>query len=66
MLNLVAEERKLIADAQPGTGNLVRKLVWADIGRSKSSHDLKALSVDEIFGNLFVLDFASHDTTAIS
>ncbi len=66
MLNVVAEEKKLMADGQPGTGNLVSNLVRADVSRSKSSHDLKALSMDEILGNIFVFNFAGHDTTAIS
>lgn len=66
MLNVVAEEKQLIAEGKPGTGNLVSNLVRADLNKTKMPHDLKPLSIDEILGNIFVFNFAGHDTTAIS
>ncbi|CAD6441370.1 c4f7cdbb-ac19-49b3-8764-245b3c3a3399 [Sclerotinia trifoliorum] len=68
----VAAERELIRNGEAGTGNLVSNLVRAsDKGlaissESGNSSKLKPLTNAEIFGNIFVFNFAGHDTTAIS
>ena len=35
-------------------------------GVDRRSNEMKPLNVDEILGNIFVFNFAGHDTTAIS
>jgi cytochrome P450 len=62
MLGQVKEEQKLKRDGQPGTGTLVRNLVRGEI----RSEIVKPLTEAEILGNIFVFNFAGHDTTAIS
>lgn len=68
----VATERELIRNGETGTGTLVSNLVRAsDEGIATSSDSgnnskLKPLSNAEILGNIFVFNFAGHDTTAIS
>ena len=80
MLDQLAEERYLMAEAKPGSGTLISNLVRAseeqrDVarggggtrnGREGNVHEIKPLTVDEILGNIFVFNFAGHDTTAIS
>ena len=78
MLTQLEEERRLIAEGQPGTGTLMSNLVRAsdegtqavkdypDAVKSKAVAGPKPLTVDEILGNIFVFNFAGHDTTAIS
>ena len=78
MLAQLAEEKRLLLAGKPGSGTLISNLVRAseaqpeihDVrGRAEPNgrtRDLKALSVDEILGNIFVFNFAGHDTTAIS
>ncbi len=78
MLSQLAEEKRLVAEGKAGTGTLMSNLVRASDDRSqtmKSPHsavhseantELKPLTVDEILGNVFVFNFAGHDTTAIS
>lgn len=75
MMGQLADERRLIAEGKPGSGTLMSNLVRASDtqpdaaagdAQHRRAHDLKALSVDEILGNVFVFNFAGHDTTAIS
>ncbi|KAL8716830.1 MAG: hypothetical protein Q9225_005871 [Loekoesia sp. 1 TL-2023] len=77
MLDQLADERMLVAEGKPGSGTLMSNLVRAaeerpETTKSASSPNngdaqrLKTLSVDEILGNIFVFNFAGHDTTAIS
>ena len=78
MLDQLAEEKRLLLAGKPGSGTLISNLVRASEaqpeildarGRAEpngKTRDLKALSVDEILGNIFVFNFAGHDTTAIS
>ena len=70
MLQMIADEKRLISDGKPGSGNLVSNLVRASEDENKKldgkSRGLKPLTVDEILGNIFVFNFAGHDTTAIS
>ncbi|KAI0513196.1 cytochrome P450 [Xylaria bambusicola] len=71
MVKLLEEETKALAQGQPGSGAIMPSFVRAaDIHRHESTAGSpykvtkKGLSVDEIFGNLFVINFAGHDTTA--
>jgi cytochrome P450 len=73
MVQMLGEEMSLLEDDKTGTGSLMTSFVRAlDINRRKegSSHSdtgqspSKGLSIDEIFGNIFVINFAGHDTTA--
>lgn len=75
MLTQLEEERRLVADGQPGTGTLMSNLVRSsDEGAqaingcsdARAAARPKPLTVDEILGNVFVFNFAGHDTTAIS
>lgn len=71
MVNMLDEETTAIKQGKPGSGGIMTSFVRAaDMHHldSAAASDLKAakkgLSVDEIFGNLFVINFAGHDTTA--
>ena len=80
MLAQIAEEKSLIAEGKPGRGSLMSNLVRASsaqlqategaanqpITNTRKADELKPLTVDEILGNIFVFNFAGHDTTAIS
>ena len=78
MLTQLEEERRSVAEGQPGTGTLMSNLVRAsDEGTQVMSgysdalnHGVaagpKPLTVDEILGNVFVFNLAGHDTIAIS
>lgn len=79
MLDQLTDEKQLIAEGKPGSGSLMSNLVRASevrpeaagspnekIAMNGRAHELKPLSVDEILGNIFVFNFAGHDTTAIS
>ena len=79
MLDQLSEEKRLIAEGKPESGTLMSNLVRASEARqgvvvskdeedvaNNKPHEVRALSVDEILGNIFVFNFAGHDTTAIS
>ena len=72
MLKQIEDERDLIQSGKPGSGNLVSNLVRAsneeenDTGNTRDDDMPKGLSRAEILGNIFVFNFAGHDTTAIS
>ena len=80
MLDQLAHEKRLIAEGKPGSGTLMSNLVRASEARQDTMggeekektweegrlHEMKPLSVDEILGNIFLFNFAGHDTTAIS
>ena len=67
MMERLVEERRLVDEGQPGTGTLIGNLVHAgDITNDDKSTSLKPLNESEILGNIFVFNFAGHDTTAIS
>lgn len=80
MLAQLAEEKQLVAEGKPGSGTLMSNLVRGSIAQSRpgkgainqrvasmrEAYELKPLTVDEILGNIFVFNFAGHDTTAIS
>lgn len=74
MMKMLENETTALRDNKPGSGGIMSAFVRAlDVHKSevtshpnlKDSKDgKKGLSVDEIFGNLFVINFAGHDTTA--
>ncbi|KAF4626589.1 hypothetical protein G7Y89_g11573 [Cudoniella acicularis] len=69
MAKQVKDERQLMDSRSPGTGNLVSNLVRASGEISEQYNQeksIKPLTDAEIFGNIFVFNFAGHDTTAIS
>lgn len=78
MLSQLADEKKLIAEGKPGSGTLMSNLVRASdevsqvrkanekVAGLEEAFDLKPLTTDEILGNIFVYNFAGHDTTAVS
>ncbi len=73
MLEQLADEEQLITEGKPGSGTLISNLLRASRARPDEkaimdgrAHEFKALSVDEILGNIFVFNFAGHDTTAIT
>ncbi|KAL8922717.1 MAG: hypothetical protein Q9208_005030 [Pyrenodesmia sp. 3 TL-2023] len=72
MLEEVADEKLSISEGKPGTGTLVSNLVRASEQHRQDNENsgtrpqtLKPLSIPEILGNIFVFNFAGHDTTAI-
>ena len=73
MIDMLKEETSLLEQGSSGTGSLMTSFVRAlnthqkeeataknHVGQSPS----RGLTVDEIFGNIFVINFAGHDTTA--
>lgn len=71
MLDQIADEKQLILEGKPGSGTLVSNLVRASeeskaLGKSSTGKGHKPLSIDEILGNIFIFNFAGHDTTSIS
>lgn len=78
MLTQLADEKRLIAEGKPGSGTLMSNLVRASSEGSQTrkvtqklegaegTSGLNPLTTDEILGNIFVYNFAGHDTTAIS
>ena len=70
MVEMVEEEKRLIAEGKPGGGNIINSLIRASEEMSKSASTdgsgFKGLTEDEIYGNIFVYNFAGHDTMAIT
>lgn len=78
MLTQLVDEKRLIAEGKPGSGTLMSNLVRASDEASQGrkatqklegpeeARGLTPLTTDEILGNIFVYNFAGHDTTAIS
>ena len=75
MKDQLANERQLIVEGKPGSGTLMSNLVRASAEVSNNgngqntqsnlqSKPSKGLSINEILGNIFVFNFAGHDTTA--
>ncbi|PYH29020.1 cytochrome P450 [Aspergillus neoniger CBS 115656] len=73
MVQMLDEETKALNTGRAGSGGLMTSFVRAmDLeqkvdGEQKantSGSPPKGLTVDEIFGNIFVINFAGHDTTA--
>ena len=73
MTEMVNEEKSLIAKGKVGGGNIINSLLCASEELSKSSASVgvddkitKGLTKEEIYGNIFVYNFAGHDTMAIT
>ena len=74
MMQMLEDETKALQEKKPGSeglmGSFVRALdthekeVVTQPGLKSSKGGKKGLSINEIFGNLFVTNFAGHDTTA--
>ncbi|GLA27272.1 cytochrome P450 [Aspergillus phoenicis ATCC 13157] len=73
MVQMLNDETKALNTGSAGSGGLMTSFVRAmDLkqkvdgeGKTKTSGSPpKGLTVDEIFGNIFVINFAGHDTTA--
>ena len=73
MMHMLDEETSLLDQGKTGIGSLMTSFVRAldmhqrreaDVTNTASQSPLKGLTVDEIFGNIFVINFAGHDTTA--
>ncbi|PVI02122.1 cytochrome P450 [Periconia macrospinosa] len=68
MQQMLKEEMDSFDQGKKGSGSLMTSLVRAGDEYSPSSVSgntrTKGLSVDEMFGNIFVINFAGHDTTA--
>lgn len=57
MMDMVDEEKESARTKQPGTGRLVEYLL-------RGSDESSSLSIGEILSNIFIINFAGHDTTA--
>lgn len=69
MMEMFDQERRLLDAGKPGTGNLMSSFVRVSENEQKKDIDSRAdvpkgLSISEILGNIFVINFAGHDTTA--
>lgn len=72
MVHMLDEETSLMNRGEKGTGSLMTSFVRAlgthqkkeATAKSNEDQQSKGLTVDEIFGNIFVINFAGHDTTA--
>jgi cytochrome P450 len=68
MVRMLEEETIAKDSGEKGTGSLMTSFVKAlDVHEKDDTTATKGprgLSVDEIFGNIFVINFAGHDTTA--
>lgn len=74
MRKLVLEETEALSRGEPGSQGLISSLASSLIRKTARDSDAKlntdgtkrkaGLSLDEIFGNIFIMNFAGHDTTA--
>ncbi|KAL9012108.1 MAG: hypothetical protein Q9173_003107 [Seirophora scorigena] len=67
MTDVYEEEKKSIAEEKPGATNLMTSLIRASAESTspENTSDLQGgLTESEIYGNVFVFNFAGHDTTA--
>ena len=71
MVEMLDEEKSLLAQGRTGTGSLMTSFVRAlntqreeAATKSQHGHTAKSLTADEIYGNIFVINFAGHDPTA--
>lgn len=74
MINMLEQETKALREKKSGSGGMMSSFVraldvhereLAESPQLKVSKDGKrGLSIDEIFGNVFILNFAGYDTTA--
>ncbi|MCJ1311766.1 hypothetical protein MMC25_005439 [Agyrium rufum] len=73
MTEMMQEERRLISQHKPGAGNIISSLIKTSADQidasNQSLNDLlerKGLTEEEIYGNIFIYNFAGHDTVAIT
>ncbi|RYC61413.1 hypothetical protein CHU98_g4795 [Xylaria longipes] len=66
MTNILREETTALEQGKPGSGGIMSAFVRAldTHSREVSTSAKKGLTEEEIYGNLFVINFAGHDTTA--
>lgn len=66
MIRMLDEETAALSDGKSGSGGIMTGLVRAlDEGaREDVAASRRGLSVDEIFGNIYAMNFAGHMTTA--
>lgn len=70
MTELLNDEKVAIASGNPGNATITNSLIRASeevsqqTGVSKEGRTSKGLTEEEIYGNIFVYNFAGHDTTA--
>lgn len=71
MVRMLDEETTAFSEGRAGSGGLMTSFVRAmDLKKKEAAKDTadssppKGLTLDEIFGNIFVINFAGHDTTA--
>lgn len=72
MTEVYEAEKQSMMNGKPGTGNLMTSLIRAStdttVPKKTSNHSLRhdedGLTENEIYGNIFVFNFAGHDTTA--
>ncbi|KUJ14432.1 cytochrome P450 [Mollisia scopiformis] len=71
MEDMLNEETQLFEEGKMGSGTLMTSFVRAlgvhqkeEANSQTSQPTSKGLTIDEIFGNIFVINFAGHDTTA--
>lgn len=74
MVQMLDDETSALRNNKPGSGSLMSSFVRALDTHERevvaqphlkgSKEGKRGLSIDEIFGNLFVINFAGHDTTA--
>lgn len=65
MTNTLNEERRLLDQGKPGTGSLMTALIRASADHQKQGLDAsKALTFNEILGNMFLINIAGHETAA--
>lgn len=61
MLTMFKTEKALLEQGKPGTGTLMSSFVRESTGGPGSSKTV--LTLEEILGNIYVINFAGHDTT---
>jgi cytochrome P450 len=71
MTEMVEEEKESIAQGKDGGANITNALIRASqevsqSSRSANSKVFNGLTEQEIYGNIFVYNFAGHDTTALT
>jgi cytochrome P450 len=67
MKRMLEEETAALNRGETGVGSLMTSFVKAQDtpgSNREASKTPKGLSVDEVYGNIFVINFAGHDTTA--
>ena len=72
-VEMVEEEKRLIAHGKPEGGNIINSLIRSSeqifkspTGVGTDGSVFRCLTEDEIYGNIFVYNFAGHDTMAIT